>query len=423
MVWKDWLSYFIWYKNQLIAATFSNFVNLPDNPAILHMPEPLILYIPRWYPSKEDPMLGLFVRKHAQAAIDAGYRVTVVYAFATKNRHPEETYHLNLTKIGELLEVTIAYRPAKGILGIIRQLKAWKKAIEKAQQLEGNPAIIHAHVLTRTGLLAWFYGRKYHIPYLITEHWSRYYPENMQFKGIIRRMITQWVLNKAKKVTVVSQRLSESMRSRGLRFNPEILPNVVDTRLFSPIPKAIKSRKKIVSITCFEEKSKNLFMLIDAFKLLLAEKVDAQLILIGEGADLERTKSYVKETGFSTSEVTFTGMLENERLGEQLQSADCLVLSSNYETFAIVAFESLACGVPVVVTDVADLSHHIESFMGRVVPTKDTQAFKNALFDVLSHPDEFQPEEMRNYVISHFSKEAITSQLDHLYKPLLPKQS
>jgi glycosyltransferase involved in cell wall biosynthesis len=79
--------------------------------------------------------------------------------------------------------------------------------------------------------------------------------------------------------------------------------------------------------------------------------------------------------------------------------------------------------VPVVVTDVADLSHHIESFMGRVVPTKDTQAFKNALFDVLSHPDEFQLEEMRNYVISHFSKEAITSQLDHFYKPLLPKQS
>ncbi len=368
-------------------------------------------------------MPGLFVRKHAQTAITAGYRVTIAYAFATKNPNPEETYHLNLTQRGELLEVTIAYRPTKGVLGIIRQLKAWHKAIEKAIELEGNPAVIHAHILTRTGLLAWYYGKKYKVPYLVTEHWSRYYPENMQFKGIIRRKLTQWVLNKAQNVTVVSQRLAESMKNRGLKFKAEILSNVVDTNLFTTIPKAMNTRKKIVSITCFEEKSKNLFMLIDAVKLLIAEKVDAQLVLIGEGADLELTKNYVPETGLKPSDVIFTGMLENEALADQLKTADCLALSSNYETFAIVAFESLACGVPVVVTDVADLSQHIESFMGRVVPTKDTIAFKNALLDVLSHPEKFQQEEMRKYVTSHFSEEAIASQLNHLYKPLLQPQS
>lgn len=368
-------------------------------------------------------MLGLFVRKHAHAAIAAGYKVTVAYAFATKKNNPEETYHLSLTQVDKLLEVSVAYRPAKGLVGMIRQLKAWQKAIDKAIELEGNPAIIHAHILTRTGVLARIYAWKYKVPYLITEHWSRYYPENMQFKGKIRRMLTKWVLNKAKKVTVVSQRLSESMNNCGLRFKPEILSNVVDTNLFVPIPKAITTRKKIVSITCFEEKSKNLFMLIDAFKLLIAEKVDAQLVLIGEGADLELTKKYVDETGLIPSDVIFTGMLENEALAKELKTADCLALSSNYETFAIVAFESLACGVPVVVTDVADLSHHIESFMGRVVPTKDTIAFKNALLDVLSHPEKFQPEEMRSYVLSHFSMETIASQLDHLYNPLLDPQS
>lgn len=368
-------------------------------------------------------MLGLFVRKHAQAALAAGYRVTVAYAFAVKIPNPKETYHLNLTQRGKLIEVTIAYKPAKGLLGIIRQLKAWHKAIEKAQELEGKPAIIHAHILTRAGVLAMFYSRKYKVPYLITEHWSRYYPENMQFKGKIRQILTQWVLNKAQKVTVVSEGLSSSMKNCGLRFKTEILPNVVDTRLFVPIPKTMITRKKIVSITCFDEKSKNLFMLIDAFKLLLNEKIDAQLVLIGEGTDLERTKKYVKETGLNSSEVVFTGMLENETLTEQIQTADCLALSSNYETFAIVAFESLACGVPVVATDVADLSHHIASYMGRVVPTKDTQAFKNAIIEIISHPENIQPEEMRNYVVKHFSMEAIASQLDHLYKPLLQPES
>ncbi|MDY0103599.1 MAG: glycosyltransferase [Lentimicrobium sp.] len=387
------------------------------------MPEPLILFIPRWYPSKEDPMLGLFVRKHAQAAITAGYRVIVAYAFASKNLNQDKAYHLKITKRVELIEVTVSYRPSKGISGMIKQIKAWQKAIDKAQQLEGNPAIIHAHVLTRTGLLALYFGNKYKVPYLVTEHWSRYYPENMQFKGIIRRMLTQCVLNKAQKITVVSERLAESMKDCGLKFNPEILPNVVDTNLFTPISKMITTHKKIVSITCFEEKSKNLFMLIDAFKLLIAEVLDVQLVLIGEGTDLELTKKYVSESGLKSSEVIFTGMLEGEVLADQLRTADCLALSSNYETFAIAVFESLASGVPVVVTDVADLSLHIQSYMGMVVPTKDTISFKEALLDVLSHPEKFRPEEMRKYVLNHFNTEAIAGQLNHLYKPLLQPQS
>ena len=386
------------------------------------MPKPHLLYIPLWYPHSGDPMLGLFVKKHARAAIEAGYRVSVAYAIAAKETGQHKTYQIRTSQSNGLLEVEVTYAGANGISGKIRQISAWQKAINKAVELGGKPELIHSHMLTRTALLAMLYGWKYRAPFIITEHWSRYYPENRQFRGKIRKMLTQWVLNKAKKVTVVSHRLALAMKNCGLDFEPEILPNVVDTKLFKPAPRSASTQKKIVAISCFDEKAKNLFMLMDAFKMLLDENKDVQLVLIGEGNDLENTKKHAADLLFTSEEVIFPGMLQNEALTQQLQSADCLALSSNYETFGIVVFEALACGVPVVATDVADISLHLSPEMGRVVPTKNAIAFKNALQEVLDHPASFPPGQMRDFAIQHYSPEAIAKHLDQLYKPLLKTQ-
>ena len=386
------------------------------------MPEPHLLYIPLWYPHSEDPMLGLFVKKHANAAIEAGYRVSVAFATSSKETSQQKRFHLKTTQTGGLLEVEVTYTSGDGIIGKIRQLRAWQKAINKAVELGGKPELIHAHVLTRTALLAMLYGWKYRVPFIITEHWSRYYPENLQFKGKINKMLTQWGLNKAKKVTVVSHRLAMAMKSHGLDFGTEILPNVVDTNLFKPVPHTASAVKKIISISCFDEKAKNLFMLLDAFKMLLEEYKNVQLVLIGEGNDLEITKKHATDLGLTAEEVVFPGMLQNEALAQQLQSADCLALSSNYETFGIVVFEAFACGVPVVATDVADIAMHVSPEMGRVVPVNNALSFKNALREVLDHPDSFPPGPMRNFVLQHYSPEAIAKHLDRLYKPLLKAQ-
>lgn len=367
-------------------------------------------------------MLGLFVKKHANAAIEAGYRVSVAFAISAKESGRNKVYQTKATQTDELIEVEVTYTGAKGITGKIRQLRAWQKAINKAVELGGKPELIHAHVLTRTALLAMLSGWKYRVPFIVTEHWSRYYPENPQFKGKINKMLTQWVLNKAAKVTVVSHRLAMAMKSHGLNFRTEILPNVVDTNLFMTTPHTASPIKKIVAISCFDEKAKNLFMLMDAFKMLRDENKAMELVLIGEGNDLEITKKHAVDLGLTAEEVIFPGMLQNEALVGQLQSADCLALSSNYETFGIVAYEALACGVPVVATDVADIAMHISPEMGRVVPANDPLAFKNALQQVLEHPDAFPPGPMRDFVLQHFSPEAVAKNLDHLYKPLLKHQ-
>ncbi|MBW6492175.1 MAG: glycosyltransferase [Lentimicrobium sp.] len=378
---------------------------------------PHLLYIPRWYPSKEDPMLGLFVFKHAKAAIKAGYRVSVAYACPSKTKNSNKIYEVRVAKEGNLLEVIVAYKNISGIPGIFRQTRAWYKALKQVNKLKGNPDLIHAHVLTRTAVLAFLCGLRYRVPYLITEHWSRYYPENMQYRGVMRHFLTKLVLNYAGKVTVVSESLASAMKNCGLIFDPTILPNLVDTELFIPAHQKTNGIKKIVSITCFDEKSKNLFLLIDAFKLLCEQNKNIELVLIGEGQDLDITKQYATDSGLGSEKIIFTGKLENDELVKELQGAACLALSSNYETFAIVVFEALACGVPVVATDVADLSLHISPEMGKIAQKGDLTEFKNKLSEVLENSGQFSQEKMRKYVIDQFGNQAIIDKMKALYSP------
>lgn len=380
-----------------------------------------ILYLSRWYPSKADPMLGLFVRKHALAALDAGFSVTVVSVVPGLKVGKHELFSAEVQTEGRLTEVIVTYRKSEGISGLARQLIAWNLGIKTAFQLNGKPGLIHAHILTRTALLAWYFGRKWHISYIITEHWSRYYPENFQYKGWLRRLLTRFAVRNAAKTTVVSTRLAEAMQVAGVGQAFSSLPNVVDTQLFD-IAEKKNPKATIISITCFEEKSKNLKMLIDAFALLLSKHKDAELVLVGEGADLDLISRFAAEKKLPFGAIRFSGLLEGTTLAEEIQQSSCLALSSNYETFGIVAYEAMACGIPIVATDVADLRDFIKSDSGRIVPVGDAQAFSDALSEVLANGEQFNPVEMRSRVVQQFGCEAVSKRLADLYQEILNRK-
>jgi len=359
-------------------------------------------------------MLGLFVKKHALAAVASGFKVTVAYVASDLTSKSHELFSTEFHTNGNLTEVLVSYRKINGLSGIARQLIAWNLAVKTAIQQNGKPHLIHAHVLTRVALLSWWYGRKWKVPFIITEHWSRYYPENMQYKGWLRRFLTNWVIKRAKKMTVVSQRLAEAMHQQGLEFDTQLMPNVVDTSIFT-IAEKKDELLRIVSITCFEEKSKNLRLLIDAMAHLATHRSDIELVMVGDGTDYQMIKAYAAGKILRYKMVRFTGVLEDYDLADELQQASCLALTSNYETFGIVAFEALACGIPVVATDVADLAGFIDPAFGKIVKPGDTIALAVALEDVLDHPSRYDRQQMRDKVKTLYSSEAVAETLKEIY--------
>ena len=62
----------------------------------------------------------------------------------------------------------------------------------------GQPDMCHVHVLSRTAVLALYLKTLHQIPYLITEHWSRYFPQNVKkgsYKGFFRKIFTKIAYN------------------------------------------------------------------------------------------------------------------------------------------------------------------------------------------------------------------------------------
>jgi D-inositol-3-phosphate glycosyltransferase len=103
--------------------------------------------------------------------------------------------------------------------------------------------------------------------------------------------------------------------------------------------------------------------------------------------ELVRLQALKDELGISDL-VTFLGRRSQEALPYYYASADVVVMPSLYESFGMVALEAMACGTPVVASDVGGLSfivHNGET--GYLVPDRDPRALADCLSKLLRDPD------------------------------------
>ena len=88
-----------------------------------------------------------------------------------------------------------------------------------------------------------------------------------------------------------------------------------------------------------------------------------RLVIIGgdehSRSEMERLQQMSRDLHIEDS-VTFLGLIEHERLPYFYNAADVCVIPSYYESFGLVALESMACGTPVVATNVGDLKSIIQ---------------------------------------------------------------
>lgn len=365
-----------------------------------------VVFLARWYPHKYDPMFGLFVQRHAEAAA-LNDDITVVYV------HPDENaqvkYDIERTQENGVDTIRIYYKK-RGRLS-----SAWRyyRSCLKGLRLAGKPDLIHVHVLTRMGLMAYRQKLIHDTPYLITEHWSRYLQGN-DFSGWLRKKTTQLVVKNAKAVTTVSETLAQAMQSHKLTNpNYQLLPNVVDIHLFKPIPHR-NEVPKIVHVSCFEDQSKNISGLLEALRLMKDKQLPYDAVLIGEGMDLETLRQKAVDLGL-TDRVRFTGLLQGQALVDELATGDFFVLPSRYETGGIVLLEAMACGLPVVATRVGALPEIVNNGNGILVRPNDAHALAEAMELCCQNHGDYDAETLRKQVVDRYSCEQVGELIHQLY--------
>ena len=371
-----------------------------------------IVFLARWYPHRYDPMLGLFVQRHAEAA--ALYNdISVIYVHPNDCRDVSRNVSIDDETINNVRTIRVYYKKSKSkILSLFRYFKANKIALKRLPK----PDIIHIHVLTRLGLIAWWHKILHGTPYIITEHWSRYLPGN-DFSGFLRKKLTKTVVKHASAVTTVTDILAKAMQVHGLKNkNYVIVPNVVDINAFKPQPHH-NEVPKIVHVSCFENKSKNITGLIDALQILEKRNINFQCVFIGDGIDFEIVKEYSKNLNHQEN-IRFTGVLEGQALIDELASGDFLVLSSNYETQGVVLLEAFACGLPVVSTNVGGIPEIVNESNGILVPPQDPEKLADAMETMLQTYQNYDANALREGIIKKFSNESVGKLLDSIYKSL-----
>ncbi len=394
---------------------------MPDKSQIKHRLK--ILYLPRWYPHRYDPMPGLFIERHARS-VSPFCDVAVLYVHSD-DKLIGQKYDLNWTEDEELLQLKIYYRASHSALLVFRNLvNGWRflKAHLKGRKLIlrkfGRPDVLHVNVLTRLGVLAYFNRLFYNTPYVITEHWTRYLPMTDTYHGILRKLATRVVVAKASAVLPVSDNLGRAMEDNGLKNSNYItIPNVVNTEMFHLKDGPVSGeRMKFLHVSCFEDKQKNISGMLRVLKRLSEVRQDWECHMIGEGIHYDMLVEQAAKLGIKDSFVVFHGLKENEELAALMRDAYFQVMFSRFENLPVVILESYASGVPVLSTDVGGISEHMNRDLGRLIPSEDEEALYQELNEMLDHHDQYDRQRIREYALTHFSREVIGKQLNEVYQ-------
>jgi glycosyltransferase involved in cell wall biosynthesis len=213
--------------------------------------------------------------------------------------------------------------------------------------------IIDAHYYYPDGVAAAFLAKKVKRPFVITARGSDI---NLIAQYSIPRKLMLATARAAAAVVTVSEALKKSLTRMGVSEERiTVLPNGVDLELFKPIDRgACKEHLGVNGLTLLSVGQLNDFKGHDIAIRALAQLSEVTLLIAGDGSGRERLRSLAKSRDV-THRVRFLGTVPHEELKNYYAAADALVLASAREGWPNVLLESMACGTPVIATNVGGI--------------------------------------------------------------------
>jgi glycosyltransferase involved in cell wall biosynthesis len=377
-----------------------------------------ILFLTEWYPVREQPVKGIFVREHARAV--AGRHDVVVLHCAGKEPLLDAMWRLEQETDPDLTAGLPTYRlwrrsgPVPGISSAA-YLQGVIGAYRRLADGGFRPDILHANIY-ESGVPAVLIGRQTGAPVVVTEHASDF----------VRRRLPPWQVQKARfvfsraaRVLPVSNTLRDAIERYGIRARFTVVPNVVDTETFAP-PVArgpgngvhrLLAVGSLVPVKGFD-------YLLRALAQLRADRDDWRLTIAGEGPGREALAALAGEMGL-TDRVTLLGHRSKEEVADLMRGSNLFVLSSLVETFSAAAAEALACGLPVLATRCGGPEEYLTPELGHLVAAGDAQALRDGLAEMLGRLDGFSRPALAAFARSRFSPEQVAQQIDAVYEECL----
>ena len=178
-----------------------------------------------------------------------------------------------------------------------------------------------------------------------------------------------------------------------------VIPNTVDINVFKPIPEIEKIKGRIGFVGKFTPQ-KNIHLLIEA----VSGMKDTSVILIGNGPLKSEIECKAKSIGLN---VTFLGNVPNYSLPELLNTCEAFVLPSEWEGMPKSLIEAMACGIPVIGTDVAGIRDIIKHGKNGYLCKPEVVEIRNAINSVMGNKQLRQTlgNNARKFIVENYSLE------------------
>ena len=323
-----------------------------------------ILTFSSLYPNNRQPSHGIFVENRLRQLLSYAPEISATVVapvpwFPSDNprfgsyaefagvhkherRHGIEVWHPTypvIPKIGMQLSPWLMYRAASGRVRSLR---------ENGFDFD----LIDAHYFYPDGVAAMRLAQEFDRPFVVTG------------RGTDLNLIPQYPAARAKILRVaaaaahmitVAGALKDYLIEMGVADDRvSVLRNGVDLDFFHPAEQrkriretlGFDARPTLLSVGHLIER-KGHHLAIEAMR----ELPDMHLVIAGDGPEAASLRGLVAQWSLG-DRVSFAGRLDQERLRENYQAADALILASSREGWANVLLESMACGTPVVATPV-----------------------------------------------------------------------
>ena len=272
-----------------------------------------------------------------------------------------------------------------GVRGLMFKMNA-KKALEKLLEKE-DIDIIHGHYLFPAAAAAVEVGKEHGIKTYVTAHGSDMF-ELYKTQPLMRSPIKK-VLKNADGVFAVSNALRHEIIATGvtgIADKTKLSWNSVDVEKFSNKENDSFKReynlfdKPVVLFVGNLIKRKNVDSLLEAKKVANS---NYYLVIVGDGPQFKRLKKKVEEENIR--DVIFTGSRTD--VENIIPSCDVLVLPSYSESFGLVLIEALACGKPVIGSNVGGITEIINDDVGFLVNPNKIPSIAKAIDRMVNDDD------------------------------------